>query len=60
MKSDRIVGNERITIDNARFEIDREYIFLRQLIHNSDLVLLEINRRIKLAWRAFRRNLIIE
>lgn len=54
-----LVDNEEITIDNTALENVDEYIYLGQLIHKSGSLLPEINRRIKLAWRAFGQNSII-
>jgi hypothetical protein len=48
-----------ITIEGTTLETVDEYIYLGQLINRSGSLLPEINRRIKLAWRAFGRNSII-
>lgn len=40
-------------------EFIAEYIYVGKLIHNSDCLLPELNRKIKIAWEVFGRNSII-
>ena len=54
-----LVDDQDITMNNTTLEIVDEYVYLGQLIHKSGSLLPEINRRMKLAWRAFGRNSII-